>query len=103
MMPSTNDVCRLHKETDCTLQIIGNLVSTDRLTTVDDPKYAIPGEIFEAGKHCREIKYNLQPMQQWIQQNATKGDRKSCTIQRQNYNQQRILKSYTMKGKAKGE
>lgn len=42
---TTNDVRRLHKETDCTLQIIGNFVSTDRLTTVDDPKYAIPRDI----------------------------------------------------------
>lgn len=66
MMPSTNDVRRLHKETDCTLLIIGNFVSTDRLTTVDDPKYAIPKEIFAPGKHCREIKYNLQLMQRWI-------------------------------------
>lgn len=55
-MPSTNDACRLHKETDRTLQMIGTFVSTDRLTAVDDPKYAIPKEIFVPGKHCREIK-----------------------------------------------
>lgn len=59
MMPSTNDVCRLHKETDCILQSIGNFVSTDRLTTVDDPKYAIPKEIVAPGKHCGEINQSI--------------------------------------------